>query len=86
MFTFKCDHLDWLSHFYSEWRQTSESVNLKISTQARICDLGQNLKITKTSYFFSIYQENTCNSTLHSNLIILNDFHSFTVNEQKLQN
>ena len=86
MFTFEFDHLDWLSHFYSEWRQTSKSVNLKISTQARICDLGQNLKMTKTSYFFSIHQENTCNSTLHSNLIILTDFHSFTVNEQKLQN
>ena len=30
--------------------------------------------------------KHTCKSTLHSNLIILNDFHSFTVNEQKLQN
>ena len=29
--------------------------------------------------------ENTCKSTLHSNLIILTDFHSFTVNEEKLQ-
>ena len=30
--------------------------------------------------------KNTCKSTLHSNLIILNDFHSCTVNEQKLRN
>ena len=31
------------------------------------------------------HQETTCKSTLHSNLIILTDFHSFTVNEEKLQ-
>ena len=42
--------------------------------------------MTKTSWFFSIHQENTCKSSLHSNLIILTDFHSFTVNEDKLQN
>ena len=27
MFTFEFDHLDWLSQFYSEWRQTSKLVN-----------------------------------------------------------
>ena len=42
--------------------------------------------MTKTSYFCSIHQENTCKSSLHSNLINLTDFHSFTVNEEKLQN
>ena len=41
--------------------------------------------MNETSYFFSIHQENTCNSSLHLNLIILTDFHSFTVNEDKLQ-
>ena len=42
--------------------------------------------MTKTSYFCSIHQENTCKSSLHSNMIVLTDFHSFTVNEDKLQN
>ena len=32
-----------------------------------------------------IHQENTCKSFLHSNFIILTDFHSFTVNEGKLR-
>ena len=27
MFTFEFDHLDWLSQFYGEWRQTSKLVN-----------------------------------------------------------
>ena len=86
MFTFEFDHFDWLSQFYSECRQTSKLVNLRISAQVRVCDFGQNLKITKRSSFCSIHQENTCKSSLHSNLIILTDFHSFTVNEGKLQN
>ena len=47
---------------------------------------GRNLIMTKTSKFFSIHQENTCKSSLHLNLIILTFFHSFTVNEDKLQN
>ena len=42
--------------------------------------------MTKISKFFSISQENTCKSSLHLNLIISTDFHSFTVNEDKLQN
>ena len=57
----------------------------KFSAKFQVCDLGENLKMTKTSSFCSIYQENTCKSCLHSNLIILTDFHSFTVNEEKLQ-
>ena len=52
----------------------------------RLCHLGQNLKITKTSQLSSIHQENTCKSSLHSNWIFLSDFHSFTVNKEKLQN
>ena len=47
MFTFEFDHFDWLSQHYSECRQTSKLVNLKISP--KICDFGQNLKITKAS-------------------------------------
>ena len=41
------DHFDWLSQFYSEWGQTSKLVSLKIS--AKVCDIGQNWKMTKTS-------------------------------------
>ena len=82
MFTFEFDHLDWLLQFYSEWRQTSKLVNLKNSPKVRVCDSGQNLKMTKTSQFCSIHEENTGKSDLHSNLIILTDFHSYTVNEE----
>ena len=71
------DHLDCLSHFCCEWRQTSKLV--------RVYDFGQNLKMNKTFQFFSFHEENTCKSCLHSNLIILTDFHSFTVNEDILQ-
>ena len=49
MFTFEFDHLDWLSQFYSEWRQTSKLANLKISAMVHVSDFGQNLKMTKTS-------------------------------------
>ena len=42
--------------------------------------------MTKTSYFSSILQENTCKWSLHLNLMIFTDFHSFTVNDDKLQN
>ena len=44
------------------------------------------LKMIKRSLFSSIHQENICKSCLHSNLILLTDFHSFTVNEGNLQN
>ena len=42
-------------------------------------------KMTKTSWFCTIHQETTCKSSLHLFLIILTDFHSFTVNKEKLQ-
>ena len=80
------ENFELLSQLYSEWRQTSKSVNLKISDKVWVCDFGQNLKMTKTSYFCSIHQTNTCKSSLHSNLIILTDFHSFTVNAEKFRN
>ena len=86
MFTIEFDHLDWLSQFYSEWRQTSKLVNLKISSMVRDAILDKILKITKSSKFCPIHQGNTCKSCWKFNLIILTDFHSFTVNEDKLQN
>ena len=49
MFTFEFDDLDWLSQFYSEWRQTSKLVKFQISAKVWVCDSCQNLKITKTS-------------------------------------
>ena len=42
--------------------------------------------MTKTSKYCSIDQENTYKSCLQLSLIILTDFHCFTVNEDKLQN
>ena len=48
----------------------------KISVKFRVCDFGQNLKMTKTSLFSSIHQENMRKSCLQLNLILLNDFHS----------
>ena len=47
--------------------------------------LSQIMKMTKSSKFSSIHQENTCKSCLYSSLIIFTDFHSLTVNEEKLQ-
>ena len=44
----------WISSFwltftaYSEWRQTSKLVNLKISAKVRVCDFGRTMKMTKT--------------------------------------
>ena len=49
MFTFVFDHFDSLSSIDSEWRQTSKLGNSKISAKVRVCDFGQNLKMTKTS-------------------------------------
>ena len=85
MSTIEFDHFHWLSQFYSEWRQTSKLVYLKISAKVWVCDFGQNLKMTKTSSFCSIDQGNTTKSCLQLSLIILNDFHCFAVNEDKLQ-
>ena len=85
IFTFEFDHVDLLSQVYSQSRETSILVNFQISAKFCVSDFGQNLKMTKTSYFFSIHQENTCKSCLHSNLIFLADFHIFAVNEDKLQ-
>ena len=45
MFIFEFDHLDWLSQIYSEWRQTSKLVYLKISAKVRVCNSGQIWKL-----------------------------------------
>ena len=69
----------------------------RISVKVRVCDSRKSFllryaiyvkisKMTKTSLFYSIHQENTCKTSLHSNLIILIDFNNFTENEDKLQN
>ena len=61
-------------------KETRKLFNLKISAKVQVCNFGQNLKMTETFLFCSIHQESLCKSCLHSNLIILTDFHSFTVN------
>ena len=55
---------------------------MKIYAKVLVCNSSENLKITKTSEFCSVPQENFCKSRLHWNLIILADIHSFTVNEE----
>ena len=71
-----------------QWMKT----NFKISQFSRFLLRSEYVikvkiwKWLKLLKFCSIHQENTCKSSLHSNLIILLDFHRFTVNEEKLQN
>ena len=68
-----------------QFRSKFENYSMfKIS--AKVSDLGQNLKMTKTSSFCSINQENTCKSCLQLSLIIWTDFCSVPVNEDKLKN
>ena len=65
--------------------------NIKISQFSRFLLRSEypiQVKIWKWLKLFNsstIHQETTCKSSLHSNLIILTDFHSFTLNEEKLQ-
>ena len=81
-----CHLNDHLSKFLIFCKILQNESIFKISAKVHVCDSGQIVKMTKTSLFCSIHQENTCKSNLHSNLIILSDFHSFTVNEEILQN
>ena len=85
IFTIEFDHFDGLSQFCSESKQTSKIGQFSISVRVLLCDFGQNSKMTKTSKFCSIHQENNCKSCLHSNLIILSEFHSFAADQDKLQ-
>ena len=83
--TFEFDHFDWLSKLYSEWRKTSKLVNLKISAKVRVCDFGQNLKMTKTSQFSSIHQQKTLvNQVYIRTWSFWLTFTAFTVNDEKL--
>ena len=79
----------WLTFTVLQWMKKN-SKNSQFSSfllrSGRVCDLGQNLKMTKTSQFCSIHQETASESCLYSNMIILTDFHSFTGNEGKHQN
>ena len=76
----------WQTFTALQWMKTNSKISqFEDFSFGRLCDFGQYLKMTETSEFCSIHQENTCKSSVHSNLIILNDFHSFTVNEDKLQ-
>ena len=68
--------------------------NIKISQFSRFplrfeyaiqVEIWKWLKLLNDWNFCTIHQETTCKSSLHLNLIILTDFHSFTVNEGKLQ-
>ena len=77
----------WLTFTVFQWMKEN-SKNSQFSSfllRSRYAIHVKILKMTKTSSFCSIHQENTRKSTLHSNLIILSDFHSFTVNEEKQQ-
>ena len=78
----------WLTFTVLQWikKKSKNSQFSILSAKVRVCDFVQNLKMAKTSQFCSIHQETTCKSSLHSNLIILTDFHSFTRNEGKHQN
>ena len=78
----------WLTFTVLQWmkKNSRNTPFFKFSAKVRVCDFGQNLKMTKTSYFCSIHQETASESCLYSNLIILTDVHSFTGNEGKHQN
>ena len=76
---------DFHSFTVKEEKLQNQSI-FKISAKVRVWYSGENLKMTKTSQFFSIHQENTCKSSLHLNLNILTERQSFKVNEDKLQN
>ena len=78
----------WLTFTVLQWmKKISKKQSIfKFSAKVRVCDFGQNFKMTKTSWFCSIHQETASESCLYSNLIILTDFHSFTGNEGKHQN
>ena len=49
IFSFEFDRFEWLSQLYSEQRQSSRKSIWKFLLRSGGCDLGQNLKMTKTS-------------------------------------
>ena len=78
----------WLTFTVLQWMKT----NFKISQFSRFLlrsEFGIQLKIWKWLKLLNSVQfikRTLCESILYSNLIILTYFHSFTVNEEKLQN
>ena len=88
-----------LNHVYiriwSSWLTFTVSqgmkANIKISQFSRFLlrsEYAIQVKIWKWLKLLNsvpFINKTTCKSSLHSNLIILTDFHSFTVNEEKLQ-
>ena len=88
-----------LNNFYiriwSSWLTFTVSqgmkANIKISQFSRFLLRSEYLiqvkiwKWLKLLNSVPFIKKPTCKSSLHSNLIILTDFHSFTVNEEKLQ-
>ena len=87
MLIFEFDHFDRLSQFHREWRQ-----NIKISQFSRFLLRSEYLiqvkiwKWLKLLNSVPFIKKPRVNQVLHSNLIIVTDFHSFTVNEEELQN
>ena len=77
----------WLTFTVLQWMKRNSknsqfSSFLLRSGYAILVKIWKWLKLLK---FCTIQQETTGKSSLHSNLTILTDFHSFTVNEEKLQ-
>ena len=52
----------WLTLTVLQWMKTNFKISqfYKISAKVRVCDSFQNSKMTKTSFFCSIHQENSC--------------------------
>ena len=77
----------WLTFTVLQWlkRNFKSSQFLRFLLRSEYAIQVKIWKWLKLLNSVTIHQENTCKSSLHSNLIILTDFHSFSVNEGKLQ-
>ena len=86
-FTFEFDHFEWLSQFYSEWWKTSKLVNfwglLLSSKYAISVKIWKWLKLLNSVPFINKTLVNHVYIRIWSSWLT---FHSFTVNEDKLQN
>ena len=85
---FEFDQDLWLKvhSFTGDWRQTSKLVNFQDFCYGPSIQFRS--KFENDYHFINsvpLHQETASEWYLHSNLIILTDFHSFTVNEEKLQ-
>ena len=78
----------WLTLTVLMWKKTNFKI-IEFSSFLLRSEYAIQVKIwkwLKLLHSVPFIKKNTCKSSLHSNLIILTDFHSFTVNEDKLQN